>query len=111
MRWPRKKSMAKLKEALHAKTRRTEGRSLKTICEDLNAVLKGWCEYFKHSKSNVFATIDAYTRGRLRSILRKRSGGKGRGRGRDHQRWINAFFLARGLISLSQCRQALVQSP
>jgi hypothetical protein len=49
--------------------------------------------------------------GRLRSILRKRSGGKGRSRGCDHQRWSNAFFLAYGLISLSQCRQAIRQSP
>jgi hypothetical protein len=39
--------MAKLKEALRAKTRRTEGRSLKAICEDLNGVLRGWFEYYK----------------------------------------------------------------
>jgi len=77
MKWPRKKSMAKLKEALRAKTRRTDGRSMKAICEDLKGLLHGWFEYFKHSKSNVFATIDGYTRGRLRSILRKRRGAKG----------------------------------
>jgi RNA-directed DNA polymerase len=103
--------MAKLKEMLRTKTRRSEGRSLKAICADLNRVLQGWFEYFKHSKSTVFETVDGYTRGRLRSILRKRRGGKGRGRGRDHQRWSNAFLHAQGLISLSQCRQALVQSP
>jgi Group II intron, maturase-specific domain len=45
-----------------------------------NGLLHGWFEYFKHSKSNVFESIDGYTRGRLRSILRKRHGGKGRGR-------------------------------
>jgi len=111
MKWPRKKSMAKLKEVLHAKTRRTDGRSMKAICQDLNGLLQGWFEYFKHSKSNVFATIDAYTRGRLRSILRKRRGGQGRSRGCDHQRWSNAFFHAHGLISLSQCLQAIRQSP
>ena len=69
-------SMAKLKEALRAKTRRTDGRSMKAICHDLKGLLHGWFEYFKHSKSNVFATIDGYTRGRLRSILRKRRGGR-----------------------------------
>lgn len=111
MKWPRKKSLAKLKEVLRAKTRRTEGRSMKAICEDLNGLLHGWFEYFKHSKSNVFATIDGYTRGRLRSILRKRRGGQGRGRGRDHQRWSNDFFHAQGLISLSQCLRAIRQSP
>ena len=110
MRWPRKKSMAKLKEAIRVKTRRNEGRSLRAICEDLNGVLQGWFAYFKHSKSNVFETLDAYTRGRLRSILRKRCRGKGRGRGRDHQRWSNAFFHAQGLFSLMASYRANLQS-
>jgi RNA-directed DNA polymerase len=110
MRWPRKKSMAKLKEALRAKTRRTEGRSLKAICEDLNGVLRGWFEYYKHSKSNVFETVDRYVRGRLRSILRKRRGGTGRGRGRDHQRWSTAFLHAQGLFSLMASYRAILQS-
>jgi RNA-directed DNA polymerase len=111
MRWPRKKSIGKLKEALRAKTRRTEGRSLRAICDDLNGVLRGWCEYFKHSKSNVLENIDRYTRGRLRSILRKRRGGKGRGRGCDHRRWSNAFFQAQGLFSLIASHRAFLQSP
>jgi len=84
---------------------------LKAICEDLNRVLQGWFEYFKHSERTVFETVDGYTRGRLRNILRKRRGRKGRGRGRDHQRWSNAFFHAQGLISLSQRLQAIRQSP
>jgi RNA-directed DNA polymerase len=109
--WPRKKSLDKLKEVLRAKTRRTEGRHLKAICEDLHGVLRGWFEYFKHSKSHVFATLDAYTRGRLRSILRKRGRGQGRGRGRDHQRWSNAFFHAQGLFSLRASYRAILQSP
>ena len=112
MKWPRKKSMAKLKAALRAKTRRSQGRSLKAVCAELNRVLHGWFEYFKHSKSPVFEErVDGYTRGRLRSILRKRRGGQGRGRGRDHQRWPNAFFHAQGLISLSQSLQAIRRSP
>jgi RNA-directed DNA polymerase len=109
--WPRKKSLDKLKEVLRAKTRRTEGRHLKAICEDLNGVLRGWFEYFKHSKSHVFERLDAYTRGRLRSILRKRRRGQGRGRGCDHQRWSNAFFHAQGLSSLMASYRAILQSP
>jgi len=111
MKWPRKKSMAKLKENIREKTRRTEGRNLQAICADLNRTLRGWFEYFKHSKSNTFAGLDAYVRGRLRSILRKRQRGKGRGRGRDHHRWPNAYFHAQGLLSLSQSHRAALQSP
>jgi len=102
MKWPRKKSMDKLKDTIRKKTRRTEGRSMRAICEDLSRTLRGWYEYFKHSKANVFEPIDGYTRGRLRSILRKRMRKKGRGRGKDHQRWPNAYFTTMDLYSLKQ---------
>jgi RNA-directed DNA polymerase len=102
MKWPRKKSMDKLKDTIRNKTRRTDGRSMKTICEDLNRTLRGWFGYFKHSKDNVFESVDGYTRGRLRSILRKRRGQHGRGHGRDNQRWPNDYFSAMGLFSLKQ---------
>src|SRR6201981_3088161 len=97
MKWPRKKSMDKLKERIRQKTRRTDGGSMRTICEDLSRTLRGWFVYFKHSKANVFGSVDAYVRGRLRSILRKRNKKKGRGRGSDHQRWPNAYFSTMGL--------------
>lgn len=109
--WPRKKSMDKLKEAIRHKTRRTEGRSLSVICQDLNRTLVGWFGYFKHSSKHVFPRVDGYVRGRLRSILRKRHGGRGRGRGRDHQRWPNDYFHTRGLVSLSQRHRVACQSP
>jgi RNA-directed DNA polymerase len=102
MKWPRKKSMSKLKDTIREKTRRTDGRSLRVICEDLNRTLRGWFEYFKHSKENAFEAIDGYTRGRLRSILRKRMAKRGRGCGTDHQRWPNAYFNTMGLFSLKQ---------
>ena len=110
MKWPRKKSMDKLKETIRRKTRRTEGRSMRIICEDLNRTLRGWYEYFKHSKSNVFEPIDGYVRGRLRSILRKRRGRTGRGRGNDHQRWPNSYFTTLGLFSLKQVHAVACRS-
>jgi RNA-directed DNA polymerase len=110
MKWPRKKSMDKLKERIRQKTRRTEGRSMRTICEDLSRTLRGWYEYFKHGKANVFEPIDGYTRGRLRSILRKRSNKKGRGRGNDHQHWPNAHFSTMGLFSLKQAYSVVCRS-
>ena len=78
-RWPREKSRKKFRDTIRAKTRRTNGHSLKVVIEDLNRTLKGWFEYFKHSGKTVFPDEDRWIRGRLRSLLRKRSGGKGRG--------------------------------
>lgn len=107
-RWPRTKSLHKLKDALRAKTRRTNGQSLAVIIEDLNGVLRGWFGYFKHSHRTTFAPIDQWVRMRLRSILRKRAGRRGRGRGADHQRWPNAFFATHGLFTLTTARVAAV---
>ena len=105
MKWPRNKSMDKLKDTIRKKTRRTQGRCMRAICEDLSRTLRGWYGYFKHSKANVFEQIDGYMRGRLRSILRKRRKKKGLGRGKDHQRWPNVYFTTMGLYSLKQAHR------
>jgi RNA-directed DNA polymerase len=104
MRWPRDKSRKKLKAAIRQKTRRTRGDPMKQIIEDTNQTLRGWSDYFKHSIWNVLLALDQWTRGRLRAILRKRHKGKGRARGRDHQRWPNAYFADLGLISMALIR-------
>jgi RNA-directed DNA polymerase len=109
-RWPRKKSVAKLKEKLRQKTPRNHGNSLQSIIEELNPILRGWYGYFRHSLVTGFAELDSWVRGRLRSILRKRNGGKGLGRGDDHHRWPNAYFTRHGLFSLHQARVAATQS-
>lgn len=108
-RWPRPKSLRKLKETIRAKTRRTNGHSLDAIIRDVDRTLRGWFTYFKHSHATTFPRLDAWVRMRLRSILRKRHGGRGRGRGRDHQRWPNVFFAEHGLLSLVAARAAASQ--
>jgi RNA-directed DNA polymerase len=100
MKWPRKKSLTKFKDAIRAKTKRTNGHSLQAIIIDANRTCRGWFEYFKHSHRTTFNPLDQWLRMRLRSILRKRAGRQGRGRGRDHQRWTNTFFSEQGLFSL-----------
>jgi len=74
---------------------------MKCITGELNQSLRGWYEYFKYSHKTTFPRIDRWIRMRLRSILRKRRGGKGRGRGADHQRWPNAYFANLGLFTLT----------
>ena len=109
-RWPRKKSLGKLKDAIRAKTKRTSGHSLETIILGVNLTLRGWFEYFKHSHRTTFRPLDAWVRMRLRSILRKRAGRSGRGRGRDHNRWPNAFFAGHRLFSLITAHALACQS-
>jgi len=109
-RWPRKKSLHALKDRIRKKTKRTNGTSLSCIIADLNRTLRGWFAYFKHSHCWTFERLDRWIRMRLRSILRKRAGGRGRGRGRDHQRWPNAFFVAHGLFTLATAYEAARQS-
>src|SRR6185503_13301867 len=58
MRWPRKKSLAKLKDRLRAKTPRLDGRSLPEIVADVNRSLRGWYQYFQHSKATTFGYVD-----------------------------------------------------
>jgi RNA-directed DNA polymerase len=99
-RWPREKSRRKLHDTIRAKTRRISGHSLQAIITDVNRTVKGWYEYFQHSHYTTFRPLDQWVRMRLRSILRRRQGRKGRGRGADHQRWPNAFFAACGLFSM-----------
>ncbi len=101
MKWPREKSLGKLKERVRAKTARTDGRSLRAIVTDVNRTLRGWYGYFQHSKANVFATVDGYVRRRLRSLLQKRRGRTSQGLGAAHQRWPNEWFARRGLLSLA----------
>ena len=108
-RWPRKKSLKKLKDKIRVFTKRTNGHSLPVIISRVNPVTRGWFGYFKHSRYTTFTDLDKWIRMRLRSILRKRRKLRGRGRGRDHQLWPNAFFAKLGLFSLAQAHATLRQ--
>jgi RNA-directed DNA polymerase len=103
-RWPRQKSEQKFKDAIRARTRRTNGNSMECIIEQINPINRGWYGYFKHSVKGTFRDLDGWIRGRLRSILRIRSKRQGRGRGADHQRWPNAYFAQAGLFSMYEAR-------
>jgi len=98
-RWPSKKSLKKHKDAIRQQTRRTSGQSLLAIVKSVNQVRRGWFDYFKHSHRTTFLPLDKWVRMRLRSILRRRQGKRGRGRGKDHHRWPNAYFAELGLFS------------
>jgi RNA-directed DNA polymerase len=110
LRWPSKKSLRKFQDKIRAKTKRTNGHSLQKVVEELVPVQRGWFEYFKQSHWTVFEKLDKWIRMRLRSLLRHRQKRKGRSRGRDHNRWPNAYFAEQGLYSFqaayAQARQS-----
>jgi len=112
MRWPRQKSLARLRDKVRAKTRRSCGRSLVQVIESLNPTLRGWFGYFKHSHHTVLGDLDGWIRRRLRSILRKhhKLPGIAKPHGKDQSRWPNAYFQGRGLFSLLDAQRALIQS-
>lgn len=101
-RWPRDKSTHSFKQTIRLVTKRNNGYSLQGIVKQVNQIVRGWFEYFKHSCAVTFTPLDAWIRMRLRSILRRRSHRTGRGRGSDHQRWTNAYFAANGFFSMSE---------
>ncbi len=66
--------------------------------------------------------MDGWVRGRLRAILRKRQGGRGRGRGKDHHRWGKRLLCrtrtllpergpSTGMASLRQGAKVLTGKP
>jgi RNA-directed DNA polymerase len=99
--WPRQKSLGKLKDRVRAQTSRLDGRSLSAIVRDVNRSLRGWYGDFQHSRASTFTAVDGYVRRRLRSLLQWRLDGVGQGIGATHQRWPNAWFAHCGLLSLA----------
>lgn len=110
MRLVRPKSLKKLRDTIRPMTRRSNGKSLQEIIKNTNEALSHWYGYFKQAHIYVHSEIDGWVRMRMRSILRKRAGREGRGRGKDHQRWKNSYFAAHGLFSLEAARTAEVLS-
>ena len=101
--WPRQKSLEKLREKLRPLTRRTNGRSLSETIAQVNPILRGWHSYFRDSHPTGLRGPDGWLRRRLRAMLRKREKRPGWGRSQaDSHRWPNRWFAAQGLFSLEQ---------
>lgn len=99
--WPREKSVEKLRTTIREKTPRTSGQSLPVIIASLNRTLRGWYGYFQGSVKTALIRQDQFVRRRLRALLRKRAKRPGSGRTRkDHQTWTNEWFITQGLFSL-----------
>lgn len=72
-RFVRKKSLKSFRDKVRAKTKRSRSGSINEIIADLNPMLRGWFEYFKHAYRTTFNSNDGFVRRRLRAILLKRN--------------------------------------
>ena len=110
-RWVRRKSLKALRERIRIKTKRTRGDSVATIIAELNPMLRGWFNYFKHAHPMTFSGADGFTRRRLRAILRKQEKRPGLGKCReDHKRWPKTFFADMGLFTMTEAHALASQS-
>ncbi|REJ74378.1 MAG: group II intron reverse transcriptase/maturase [Planctomycetota bacterium] len=110
-RYPRKKSLQKLKATIRAKTRRKQRHGIECTIQDVNRTLVGWFEYFQHvTQRRVFDDLDRFVRQRLRAILKKQTKRPGIPTGRDFQRWPNAYFGKLELFSLRTAHDLACQS-
>lgn len=104
-RWIRNKSIQKFRDSIRRKTKRTCGKSIEYVIEDVNRTLKGWYQYFKHVNKWGLETFDSFVRRRLRAILRKHEKRPGFGLClQDHLRWPNAYFANLGLFTMEKAR-------
>lgn len=108
-RFPRAKSHQKFMDRIRELTPRTSGESMTKIVDDLNKMLRGSFNYFRHCFWNIYRDYDGRLRSRLRRILLKRQR-KNPDRLPRTQRWPNAYFSELGLYSLVQAHARFVQT-
>jgi group II intron reverse transcriptase/maturase len=66
------KALGRMKDRVRLITRRTRGRSLRQVCEDLKGYLSGWKQYFQLVETpRILARLDEWIRHRLRALQLK----------------------------------------
>jgi RNA-directed DNA polymerase len=110
-RFPRAKSLKKLKTTIRTNTGRKQRHGIESTISEVNATLVGWFQYFQHvTKRYVFEDLDRFVRQRLRAILKKQQKRPGIPKGRDFQRWPNAYFSNLKLYNLKTAHELACQS-
>lgn len=104
------KSLKKFWEVIKPFTRRTSGQTMSATAQKLRPRLVGFYNYFKHARASALAEVDRWIRVRFRSILRKRAGRRGKGRGIDHHRWPNCYFTNLGIFNLEEAQKLELMS-
>jgi RNA-directed DNA polymerase len=111
LKWPRQKSLKKLKASIREKTRRGRPGAVGQIIAEINPTLRGWYGYFKYSIPSALVRVDEWVRERLRHILRRRHKRSGMVKGRERVEYPIAWFAGQGLFSLKDAQAQWIQSP
>ena len=99
----RDKSLKAIKDKIRAKTKRSRGDNMEKIIQDLNPMLKGWFNYFKHAEYWTFPNLDGLIRRRLRSLRSKQMKQPSFGKTlKLHKLMRNTYFAKRGLFTLKE---------
>ncbi len=65
-------SVARLKSKVRQITKRSRGRSLKQVVNELNSLIRGWVAYFRLARAKeVMGDLDAWMRRKLRCLKLK----------------------------------------
>jgi len=92
--WPSARAMASIRAKVRERTdRRFASRELRNVVDDLNPVLRGWCNYFRYGNSNrKFAAIDSYVHLRMSKLASVKYATRGRLRvTRFHYEWLSGL--------------------
>lgn len=82
-----RRPLERMKRRVRELTRRTKGRSLEQVIEELAPYLRGWCGYFGYCETpSVLKHLDAWIRRRLRALLWKQ--------------WVRSTVRYRRLLAL-----------
>lgn len=106
---PSDKAQSRLRDAVRAKTPPTIGRSLDAVIAPLNRMLRGWFQYFQHTKRWILEKLDSWIRRRLRGILWRQDKNRGLVPRTANKRWPTKFFEQHGLFSLAKARDEIVR--
>jgi len=109
LRFPRNKSHRKFIDRIRELTPRKSGESLEVIVQRITRSIQGWFNYFRHCHWSIYRDYDGMIRHRLRRLLLKRHR-RNPQRLCRHQRWPDAYFTARGFVSLNATHVRFVQS-
>lgn len=110
LKWPRKKSLEKLRASIREKTRRGRPGAVSQIIAEINPTLRGWYGYFKYSIPTAMVRVDEWVRERIRHILRRRQKRQGMVKGRERTEYPIAWFAGQGLFSLKNAQAQWIQS-